>query len=635
MKVKTTEKQFGQTIQYECEIERLTYKQLQAYIKEAKAQGFTGIKLNMGKEALQAEVEAIEASSAKAAIDTEGHLENADQQVLTHTDNYSGDNTVSYTNLKPALTTVRYGKTYKSVLAPACNLENKPAVEVEVKVTVKEADGIGVNFVHFDRKNRVAVGDRKLEASVSLRKEEFMTGDEPTFHYAFVPCCLIGAWGILQDPLDDLIAASEEYTETMSAEDDELIAGVVVEDEQTDHESRTYQAVWYTDDDVFCECAITWYCTFNEALSKLAKLNSEGRKGKRYLACYLPGSELPYGYQYGATWDRPMVTLPEPTYSCTNSHMEPHLESELHTRLTCDICNGQRCDLSDNTDLETQLDAIGALAKNNKAGFISGSDTHKADLLGFKPALLFSRQHSNAVEYFDLDCENATYKIEVDDQNYVVRVWYCDLPRPGIAYSHPLEYGATISKWVEGVEGVHTGDHYPGQAVYPDWDESYTYGSYLNSYCELACDLWDAPVDPLDREYVEVGDHQDLPTPYIHPELGLVNAGSLNTTLLPRVTNLKFVVDGKTDLVQHVTFSAAVKSVNRIFDKAASKGNDLVLYIGLDQYFDITYYDWHKVDGMTIFSTTEPTIEYKPVGDDAFLATDLLDAAYVVSLDLL
>ena len=72
-----------------------------------------------------------------------------------------------------------------------------------------------------------------------------------------------------------------------------------------EYDLRTYKAVWYTDDDVFCECAITWYCTFDQALYNLEKLNSKTSSGKRYLACYLEGSELPCGYQYGATWERP------------------------------------------------------------------------------------------------------------------------------------------------------------------------------------------------------------------------------------------------------------------------------------------------------------------------------------------
>lgn len=43
--------------------------------------------------------------------------------------------------------------------------------------------------------------------------------------------------------------------------------------------------------------------------------------------------------------DQEPEALPEPTYSCTPTHMTPHWESELHTRLTCDVCNGQKCDI--------------------------------------------------------------------------------------------------------------------------------------------------------------------------------------------------------------------------------------------------------------------------------------------------
>lgn len=54
---------------------------------------------------------------------------------------------------------------------------------------------------------------------------------------------------------------------------------------------------------------------------------------------------------------------------------------------------------------------------------------------------------------------------------------------------------------IDTVLALFPNDCYAGQAQYPDWDETYCYDSYLNSYCILACSLEDNNEEL--REYFE------------------------------------------------------------------------------------------------------------------------------------
>lgn len=573
MKVKSTEKMFNQTMQVEREISQLTYKQLQDYIKEAKAQGFTGIKLNASKEALIAEVEAIQASKANAAKEVETatsvatvaepevDLENADIMYFNERNDYTPNKVSEEPELD--ITTTRVHNEY-FVSAPACNLGSKPVVELVLDL--ENADVVYINHTsfyscyHHKSKDRYEAyrfpqePEKVVGTPVELHKDGFLVGEHSVTlgkRGVYAPACNLNSKPEVDLENSEVVipTVTELAIHTYTYEELQAIVTELQEKGYTDIKVsatkqeledvvysymsmiKVYGAVDLENADTTC-MVTTVINRKTDACGDICKVELLDRES------LLAGTHRSYQWDcYGdGTWirntdlapacnlsNKPAVELPEPVYACTNSYMEPHWTSGLYSKLTCDVCNGQRCDL-----------------------------------------------------------------------------------------------------WLEGVEGVPTGDHHPGQAVYPDWDESYSLESYLNSYCDLACSLNSKLVDPLDLECIE-------PRPR-------------------RVTNLTFEIDSKVDLVQHVTFSTAIANVNRVFDQAAnkgalaknieagfisksdthkadllglkpasifsrqhSKGYDLVLYIGNRHRFDRSDYDWWKVDGMTIFSTTEPTIEYKSV----------------------